>query len=182
MLIVKDKVKPIATFLFLLLCGCSYSSRDTSLQLENTSAWKVENHIESSNFSTDCESGKVIVALSPLLESDGGVYFFLVVPIGSANVLDRTYKPVDIYVQYPSEHTECSLSDVIAIVDGAHFAPDVAGGAKDNAATCKYSFKPPIGKSGSWALRFKGLRACSIPDLNLIYETKGKIKYEKMQG
>ena len=144
------------------------------------SRWQKDSTANS--FATNCGEGEIAVGLDRLLASDGSTYFFLAIPISHADALDQNYDGITLYARYPKIHTECSVTDVKAIVNDTVLYPEKAVEATEKSASCLYRFNAPIEDSGSLSFNFEGVDVCDVPDLNFKYKTDLKYNYDGVQG
>ncbi len=175
-------MKIVALICVLALSACSYTSRDTELDTVSLPNWTATHSDSVVSFVTICGNNEILVGINRLLQSDAGVYFFLLAPIGDAAVLDVPHSGLEVFVRYPRTKSICSVEDVTLDSGGNQIRPANANEALDRAASCSYNFSIPLNEAGQMALRFRRVEGCEIPDLPINYKTNTKLHYDGIQG
>ena len=175
-------MKLVIAMIIVALSACSYTSRDTELDLVSPPNWTVDLYGSVVNYETKCGDSNVLVGMNRLLESDGGSYFFLLAPIGNADVLDVPENGLDVFVRYPHTESICDVKDVTLDFGGKKVSPAKAETAFDRGATCSYKFEIPLSEAGQMELKFHWAESCSIPNLPIKYKTNSRHHYDSIQG
>jgi hypothetical protein len=175
-------MKFIAVIGILALSACSYTSRDTELDIVSPPNWTATLSGAVVSFAATCADGDTLVGINRLLQSDAGAYFFLLAPIGNASVLDVPQSGLEVFVRYPHVKSICSVEDVTLDFRGNRVHPASANEASDRAASCSYNFSVPLNEAGQMTLKFRRVEGCEIPDLPINYKTGTKQHYDSIQG
>lgn len=173
-------MKIVIAMIVVALSACSYTSRDTELDLFSPPNWTVNFHDTVVNYETKCGDSNVLVGMNRLLKSDGGVYFFLLAPIGNAAVYDVPENGLEVFVRYPDTKAICDLKDVTLSSGRKKLKPTET--AFEQETTCSYKFDIPLTEVGQMEIKFHWAESCSIPNLPIKYKTKSRHHYDSIQG
>jgi hypothetical protein len=150
--------------------------------MADSSHWKEEESFTNLTLSTSCGDSKVIVSIDKLAASDGKIYSFLLIPVGSADIFDQPYEGLDVFVRYPGKRHLCSTKDLSLILGAVPVRPASAVDASEQHASCSYHFEPTLQDSGDMLFQFHNSEFCSIPELKIRFKTEMKHHYDSIQG